>query len=252
MKAVVMKIVTLFQQALKQLRCQNFNEKEKVLADIEASLVALSTCQIKKHFIVGLVNKKEKIDNKELLTTLDDVGYFSSEAYRTTLNEKKLQALRERSQSYFQTVDFALFLEHVNLENLDYKAKRRDDYWRRIVKMEASLGVVTVHLINAAELQEKNIEHDLNTSANGQWVLESDLRDAIRSKKESSALKDIPFVWIGIVLKSDFNEKNLKQLCQHYFEKNFVRVESENCVSFMGFNEKLSDINMRYFYKKRL
>ncbi len=69
------------------------------------------------------------------------------------------------------------------------------------------------------------------------------MRDLMRSSKEIPSLKAIGFVWIVVVPKG----YEIDRLLEHYFPEEWMRIEEASHTVYLGWHEKLGEVNMRYF-----
>lgn len=73
--------------------------------------------------------------------------------------------------------------------------------------------------------------------------IETELRNFMRSRKEIPSLKKIAFIWIATVPKTT----DITEIMKHYFLEDYEILEESESTTYIGWNECLKDINMRYF-----
>jgi len=247
-----MNVITTLTNILEKIPQLNSFTKDALCHDITVLCTKETKTIWIENYPIALVRTSQKICNKSLIKVMETAGFFSEKNETVTLSKMTFNSVNTEGEKCFQKVDFALFTNMANTDVISFKAKRNNDFWRRVISMDNSLGIVSFQMLQREEVRTETIQNELDNSKNGQWKVESSLRDGIRSKKESSALREIPFIWVMVIENKDSDTYHIKALLAHYFQKRVRRVESESYISYIGWAEKLSDINMRYFYKKSL
>jgi len=200
---------------------------------------------------ISIVHRREKVKDAEAADWLQEQGFFDEEGCSHAAWERgALTELCSGGKSAFQTLDLAVASDAAGLGDLVFRNKRPNDYWKRLQNVGAIEAMVGLQYAGGGCCSDKEIARQVEESANGQWGIESDLRDAIRSKKENSGLREKPFVWI--VIKAEEGEEatdHIALLLHHYFGDNVVKGRGESDF-YIGYSDTLNEISLREFYKK--
>ena len=109
-----------------------------------------------------------------------------------------------------------------------YLPKRDGDKWKKVIDNGTFKAVIELSV------------YDKEVSV---CEIESQLRNLMRSSKEIPSLKEIGFVWIAVVPKG----YDISIITEHYFPGNWLKVDEETHTAYIGWSEKLGEINMRHF-----
>lgn len=158
---------------------------------------------------------------------------------------------KDNSKQNVRNVDIVALSKDV--EKLDFVAKRPQDFWKRLTSVEHILAMVSLQSVVGDKCSDEYIEKSLNESAKHQWSVETELRDAMRANKENRELGAKPFVIILCTDNTVCTEEtdHLLLLLKHYFHNNVTTFISEDkkIKYYLAYNEHMSDIGMRYFYR---
>jgi len=177
-------------------------------------------------FPVAVVHHRSRMDEMTRKVFEDEemfeTGGYTPECYvPSTLREVSTKAPKGVKKVSF----LAMGKED---ETYCYRPKREGDKWKKIVDNGTFRATV--------ELSYYSDEHPI-------CQIEAQLRDLMRSSKEIPSLKAVGFVWIAIVPK----DYEINRLLEHYFPNEWMKIEEETHTAYIGWHEKLGEINMRYF-----
>jgi Fe2+ transport system protein B len=204
---------------------------DKLIQTIKSS--NLCNIQTLKDYIVKNASSAELIFKKD---------YTVAMANEKRVTDEKKQTIRN--------VDIVALDKDVH--ELDFVAKREQDFWKRLQSVSHIKAMISLQTVQPQEVQDSFIEESLKTSQKHQWSVETQLRDAMRANKENRELGVKPFiVLLCIPTQKSSDTDHLKLLLQHYFDDNVTAFSSEdNSITYyLAYNEHMSDIGMRYFYK---
>jgi len=204
-----------------------------------------------KDLPVSVVNRREKLKDRDVAGYLQEQGLFDDEGNTLpTLERSALTRLYSDVKSAFQTIDLAVASTAADLESLVYFNKRPNDYWKRLKNTENIDAMVGLQYVRNDRCSDRAIAKEIEESINGQWGVESDLRDAMRSKKENSGLREKPFVWVVVKeRRGDETVDHVELLLQHYFGDNVVKGTGKSDY-YIGYSKTLDAVSLREFYKK--
>jgi len=109
-----------------------------------------------------------------------------------------------------------------------FKVKREHDFWKKLDPRADYKAVVEFSFFS----------HDVNICD-----IESIGRDIMRSRKEVPTVAALGFVWVVHV----DNNINIDTLFQLYFKENILTVNHEESKYYIGWADKLKDVDMRNF-----
>ncbi|MGB5964900.1 MAG: hypothetical protein WBF77_05835 [Sulfurimonadaceae bacterium] len=203
-----------------------------------------------KDLPISIVHKKEKLKDPTSVEYLlandffDDTG-CSGNHYELS----QLKSMHNASKSSFQTIDLAVLTKGSKMDRLEFQNKRPNDFWKRLQNIETIEAMIGLQHIDSSRCRDGVIDRELEESSNGQWSIESDLRDAMRSKKENSGLRAKPFIWV-VTKQPDKNPvDHIEMMLRHYFGENVVHGRGK-MESYIGYMDELDAISLREFYKK--
>ncbi len=195
---------------------------------------------------VSLVSHQSKLkyEADENITFFGEAGE-SKEVY--TLSE--LQKYSHVEAKLFQTLDLALVETLSGFEQLHFKSKRVNDYWKRLINIEGLSSMLYFRMLEPLECLTKQIDKELQSSVQGQWHVEQSLRDDMRSKKENPELRAIAY---SVLFCIDAQEvEHIEGLLQHYFGTQYLVVRHPTQTLLYAYSKSLDAISLREFYKKR-
>jgi len=115
---------------------------------------------------------------------------------------------------------------HLNEEPQTFRVKREGDFWKKLDARDDYLAVVEcATFTNNSTLCE----------------IEKEARDILRSRKEVHSVAGLGFVWVveaGVDIDTIF---------ELYFKDNFLTLEQGSKKYYIGWTEKLKDVDMRNF-----
>ena len=200
---------------------------------------------------ISIVHREEKLKAGQVREFLlangffDDAGFSETEHDLTTL-KSRVKAMK----SAFQTIDLAVLDNDPNMEKLTFQTKRPNDFWKRLNNVDALKAMVGLQRVDSSDCRDSAIEAALQENINGQWPVESRLRDAMRSTKENRDLRGKPFVWVVIETEAEQTPvDHITMMLRHYFGSNVVEGRG-NVRFYIGYMEKLDGVSLRKFYKK--
>lgn len=200
---------------------------------------------------ISMVHKREKLKDTSTAAFLNANNFFDNSgcaANRYTLSY--LKHLYGEQKSVFQTIDLAVLTKGSDMDALMFESKRPNDYWKRLQNVEPIEAMIGLQYVDSASCSEEMIERALVECSNGQWQIESQLRDAIRSKKENSGLREKPFIWVVLKEHDDSGAvDHIAKMLQHYFGNNVIHKTGAKAF-YIGYMPTLNAISLREFYKK--
>ncbi|MCF6206330.1 MAG: hypothetical protein L3J47_05500 [Sulfurovum sp.] len=197
-------------------------DKEKFIEAVDRD----SHLHWKAAFPVAVVHHKARMSprTESYLQEQDmlDLQGYSRESY----DADRLKTLTQEAPDAFKQV--SVLVVDAESDTYTYRPKRPGDKWKKVVNSGSFKAVV--------EVSEYGEDADV-------CKMESELRDLMRSSKEIPSLKEIGFVWVVVAPEQSGVEKILK----HYFGDNYLCAECGQRNAYIGWGEKLGEINMRYF-----
>ncbi|MDA7817285.1 hypothetical protein N9A28_03750 [Sulfurimonas sp.] len=139
-----------------------------------------------------------------------------------TYEDETLVKLGTNAAEAFQYADFIALKGDANPQ-IVFKEKNEKDFWKKIQNVD--------HI-------EATFDYTEFTSDEDASKVEFDLREIIRKRKEVHALKEVGFIWMAIT------ESDSSKVFEHYFGENYKCIDNKY---YIGWSDKLKDINMRYF-----
>ncbi len=194
---------------------------------LEDALNKNSSLTWQASYPVAVVHDKSRIKDEKLIHTLEEEKLLDTNGYTPAVFDlPMIDLLRFYAPGYLKTVDI-LCLENGPHTSFTFKEKRSQDYWKKVENPGGFKASIQISRYDGTE--------DI-------CQMESDLRNIMRNLKEVPSLKEIGFVWVAIVPKSS----DLKKLFHHYFPEKYAIVANEEFI-YIGWNNTLKEINMRYF-----
>ena len=200
------------------------------------------------------VKTKESLQ-QTLLKSLEKETLIWVENYPVRLEHDKKSAVKnyrldELSEfSNVPTIDLIALTQ--NVESLTFSAKRPNDFWKRLSSVDHIEAMVSLLEIDYKQCSDAFIDQDVKNSDNGQWRVETTLRDTMRANKENRDLGSKPFI---VILSKEVDEEDadhLYAMLKHYFNDNVEQVLSKDGKSnyYIGFHKHMGEMGMRYFYR---
>lgn len=183
------------------------------------------------NYPIAVVNEITRIKDEESLKDLQKISFFDSQGFsKSSYTEEEIKYLIHNVPTAIKTA-YCLCLKQKHNGEYSFREKFQHDRWKKITD-EA----------NFEALLASSKFDDSDTSK----VIETELRDIMRSSKEIPSLKAIGFVWIVTVPKT----LKIEDILEHYFLDNHIFVEKGRKITYIAWADKLADINMRYFVNK--
>jgi hypothetical protein len=240
-------IIRELAEALEQLTLhENLTAAESLIGELQGSRYAWVS-----DLPISIVHREEKLKAGQVRAFLLANGFFDDAGFSEI--EQDLGRLKSRVQamkSAFQTIDLAVLEGDAKMEKMTFQTRRPHDYWKRLNNVDALKAMVGLQCVDGSACRESSIEAALHESSNGQWPVESRLRDAMRSTKENSGLRCKPFVWVVIKTEAEHEPiDHIAMMLKHYFGSNVVEGRG-NVRFYIGYMEELDAVSLREFYKK--
>lgn len=180
------------------------------------------------NYPIAIVNEINRVTDEENLKSLGEINFFNEEGFsKNTYTQKEINHLRENVPSAIKTA-YCLCLKKKHNDDYNFKEKFTHDRWKKVTDEDNF---------------EALVELSKFTDSASSTVIETELRDIMRSRKEIPSLKVIGFVWIVTVPKTT----NIVNILEHYFLDNHIYVEQGRKITYIAWGDRLADINMRYF-----
>jgi len=178
------------------------------------------------NFPVAVVHHRSRMD-ESCKEVFDEEGQIGTGGVTPEIYEpEQLQELARKISGCVKQISY-LCSGRVE-EAYRYLPKRDGDKWKKVI--DNGMFKATIEL----SVYDKEVPV---------CEIESQLRDLMRSSKEIPSLKVIGFVWVAIIPKC----YDIERIFHHYFPDNWLRVEEETHTAYIGWNETLAEVNMRYF-----
>jgi len=204
-------------------------------------------------FPISYVHNADRIKSEAEKASLKRAGWLKADGtVREGLTRAEIAALSAAFPELVQTTALAPCRPDADLDRLPYAPKREGDFWKRLQSADFLEAAVDLDIVPAARTTPEWIEHELQNSDVGQWQAEKALRDAVRSKKENTPLRQKPYIWITVVEGAVPGEDGQAEaMLRHYFGDNVVSGAMRGGCFVLGAVSRLDDMVLRKFYKKR-
>ena len=177
---------------------------------------------------VAVVHESVRIKEKDIVESLRDKELLNSNGFSPNhYTDEMITVLDSFAPLYIKKVSI-MCLKGEAQTSYTFKEKRPHDYWKKVENPGAFQAVIELSSYDTS----KDICH-----------IESELRDIMRSSKEVPSVKEIGFIWIVTVPKSI----DLNRLLKHYFIEKYEIIQQEDQTIYIGWNDTLGEVNMRYF-----
>ncbi len=192
------------------------------------TLNAKSALLWKQDYPVAIVHDKKRIKEERVIKLFEKQGLLDEGGYTpASYSSEKIAFIASETPLYIKLVDVMCMSEEDTMP-MAFAPKRPHDYWKKVEDPGAFQAVI--------ELSNYDGNKDI-------CQIESELRDIMRSSKEIPSVKEIGFVWIATVPKT----MDLSKLLKHYFIENYVTIQQEVQMIYIGWSDTLKVVNMRYF-----
>ena len=195
---------------------------------LEKYLNNYSSLRWQKNYPIAIVHEQKRVKEQNTLNAMQELYFFDDEGFsQEKYTPKMIEFLLKNASHYIKTT--SLIAHNGPQEHAySFKEKFRHDKWKKLVNT------------HDYQINLKVSHFDENSSTQN---IETSLRDIMRSNKEIPTLKNIAFIWIATVSKAT----NLEEICKHYFLDEFETLKGSSSTTYICWNSKLKNINMRYF-----
>ena len=180
------------------------------------------------NYPIAIVNEITRVKDEANLKNLESINFFDAKGFsKTTHTKEEIAYLQNNVPSAIKSV-YCLCLK--NKQNFDYtfKEKFEHDQWKKVQDEDNF----------EAFLQASKFTHT-DTSK----MIETEVRDIMRSAKEIPSLKAIGFVWIVSIP----NTIQIEDILNLYFSDNHIFVPQGRKTTHIAWADRLAGINMRNF-----
>lgn len=180
------------------------------------------------NYPIAIVNEITRIKDTQTLQDLQAINFFNEQGFsKNTYTKKEIKHLTQNIPNAIKTT-YCICLKETHKGDYNFVEKFQHDRWKKVTDEE-----------NFKAFAEFSKFNDTDSSK----VIETSLRDIMRSAKEIPSLKAIGFVWIVTLPKST----QIKDILEHYFVDKHIYVEHGRKITYIAWGDKLANINMRYF-----
>ena len=242
MKQIIKTVVQALNEVDAQEEAQLLKKLEPLM--LRENLTAIASLPI------SIVSKRSRIKHHEVKKAIKECDLYNQDdnAY-DHYTVKQLAPSVWLYPSLFQSIDMALFGRD-SVQEVLFASKRPNDYWKRMTNCDTLQAMIKVETFAPATCQISFIDKELKESSNGQWSLESRLRDDMRSKKENPLLRGKPYLVVYIVQEGEGGCDAVQAMLAHYFNDKVVEEETRSHY-FIGYALTLDEVSLRTFYKKQ-
>lgn len=180
------------------------------------------------NYPIAVVNEITRIKDEESLKNLENIKFFDDKGFsKNTYTKKEIEYLSQNVPTAIKTA-YCLCLKKKPTHDYNFKEKFQHDRWKKVTDEDNFEALVEFSKFTDAQTSE---------------VIETALRDIMRSAKEIPSLKAIGFVWIVTLPKTS----PIVDILEHYFIDNHIYVEQGRKITYIAWADTLASINMRYF-----
>lgn len=177
---------------------------------------------------IAVVNEIARVKDEEDLEKLNHINFFNEEGFsKANYTKEEIDYLTQNVPSAIKNA-YCLCLKKRHIGDYSFKEKFQHDRWKKVTDEENF---------------EALVESSKFTDADSSKIIETELRDIMRSAKEIPSLKAIGFVWIVTLPQTS----KIVDILEHYFLDNHIYIEKGRKITYIAWGERLADINMRYF-----
>ncbi len=178
---------------------------------------------------VAVVHEKNRIENATTLTELEEINYFDAEGFsKKSYTQQEIRLLKNTFPETLKTV-YCICLTKQAKGEYFFREKFEHDRWKKIQDQTFNM--------------EAFVESSKFKDSDNSEMIETCLRDIMRSAKEIPSLKAIGFVWIVTLPK----DTKVIDILEHYFGNNHIFIEKGRKITYIAWDERLANINMRQF-----
>ncbi len=181
---------------------------------------------------IAVVHSQTRINEPHIVASLKSRGLLDAEGLTpVSWRREDLEFLQHTCEGYIQESSI-MALACAPSYPRTFTNKYPKDRWKKFQDVEDV--VATIEMAAFGEEADK-------------CAVEFYLREVMRKRKEVSVLKGVGYVYIAQIPNSN---EGASEVFAHYFKEQVIMIEHENVTYFIGWSEKLKDINMRYFVCK--
>jgi len=181
-----------------------------------------------RDYPIAVVHTNERIKEEKIVSFFEREKLLDSEGFTPTVYTKEqLDVIAQNAPAYLQCAS-VMALEKPTPYPQAFKDKFPKDYWKKLQDVEHIKAVIEIASFNDTD---------------SKCSVEFSLREVMRKRKEVNVLKKVGYVWIAAIPKAIM----IEQVMAHYFLENSTVVYKEDMAYYIGWNETLKGINMRYF-----
>ena len=175
---------------------------------------------------IALVHTRSRITNDALLAALEANGLLQDDGTSPEAPEPAVLAALSRQTP--EAMQYASLVELETDASVTFRAKRENDYWKKLADANHICAVV---------------ECSLFEKGTGTCAAEDALREIIRKRKEVPSLKPVPFIWISVTDESAV----IEPVMRHYFNDAHLIFTHLGRTVAIGWGSTLKSISMRHF-----
>lgn len=180
------------------------------------------------NYPIAIVHEVTRVKDKESLKNLEKVNFFNPQGFsKNSYTQEEIEYVIQNAPTSIKTA-YCLCLKKQHDTTYNFLEKFEHDRWKKVT-------------------DENNFEALIESSKfndeDSRKMIETTLRDSMRSAKEIPSLKKIGFVWIVTLPKTT----KIIDILEHYFLDNHIFVEKGRKITYIAWGDTLADINMRYF-----
>jgi len=182
-----------------------------------------------ENYPISIISEITRVADEESLKRLQELEFFNDAGFsKSFYTRKEINNLKENIPNVLKSM-YCLCLKAKQSDNYEFKEKFEHDRWKKIQDNNYNF--------------EAFVESSKFSETDTSQVIETHLRDIMRSAKEIPALKAIGFVWIVTLPKSS----EVEDILEHYFDDNHIFIEKGRKITYIAWDERLANINMREF-----
>lgn len=177
---------------------------------------------------IAVVHKKVRLKEAEMVQKFETQSLLDAKGETpTSYTKEQLEFLKSEAPNYIKVANL-ICMNREDEALPTFEPKRENDYWKKLVNTGNFKAVVEFSFFG----QDMDI-----------CSIEKVGRDIMRSRKEVHTVRELGFVWIVHVHPLT----NLDAVFQLYFGENHSVLNHDEAKYFIGWSEKLQEVNMRDF-----
>lgn len=201
---------------------------DEIISLLKSTLKLNPELSFIENYPIKIVHNQGRVKEVEILHYLNSLNFFDQNGFSAhSYQHETIKLLQKNTSTYIQCVSYGISKKQT-YETYTFAEKFPHDRWKKIVNDDDLEAIVEISYFSS------------NTSLQS---IETELRNIMRSRKEVPLLKKVGFIWVAYCDK----KQDITNIMQHYFLENFRSFSTNNQTVFIGYNEQLQNINMRYF-----